>query len=341
MKGSVMPDLLIADKRVPLMTIDVPVFSPQADYAAKELRHYLGMMTGASFEIRTGQPKARGKRIRLELSDDPKLKVDGFRLESCASGLNITGGKRGVMYGVYEFLERLGCRFFTPHDEKVPCCEHLVLPQFKETQVPILEYRLHNTNDLSRYRRFAVKSRINGTDIPENLGGGMKYALFVHTMNTLVPQKEYGETHPEYFSMRDGKRYVPENEQWGQRCLTNPDVFKISCRKVREILKAHPECRIISISQMDNQANCTCPKCLKVDREEGSSAGTMIRFVNRIAAALKDEFPDVIFDTLAYNYTRPVTQKTKPLENVCVRLCSIECCFAHPMKDQCDPSRSV
>ena len=213
MKGPVMPELLIADKRVPLMTIDVPVASPQADFAAKELRYYLGMMTGASFQIRTGSPKARGKRIRLEVSDDPKLKVDGFRLESCASGLNITGGKRGVIYGMYEFLERLGCRFFTPCDEKVPCCEHLVLPKLKETQVPILEYRLHNTNDFSRFKRFAVKSRINGTDMPEMFGGGMKYALFVHTMDTLVPQSEYGETHPEYFAMRDGKRDVPDNAQ--------------------------------------------------------------------------------------------------------------------------------
>ena len=92
---------------------------------------------------------------------------------------------------------------------------------------------------------------------------------------------------------------------------------------------------------MDNQDYCTCPECQKIDKEEGSSSGTLLRFINAIATALKDEFPDVIFDTLAYQYTRPVAKITKPVENVCIRLCSIECCFAHPMVQCNDTTRGV
>lgn len=248
---------------------------------------------------------------------------------------------RGIIYGAYEILERLGCRFFTPQDEKVPVNKSAKLPDFDETQVPVLEYRFHNTSDMERKHRFAVKSRINGGNIPDLMGGSLRYSLFVHSMDYLVPQKDYGKTHPEYFSMRDGKRYIPENAQCGQRCLTNPDVLKIATERVRTNLLEHPECRIISISQMDNGAQCMCPKCRKADQEEGSPAGTMLRFVNKIASALKDEFPDVIFDTLAYNYTRPAPRKTKPLDNVCVRLCSIECCFSHSMERCNDTTRGV
>ena len=48
----------------------------------------------------------------------------------------------------------------------------------------------------------------------------------------------------------------------------------------------------------------------------------------------------MIFDTLAYNHTRPVPRITKPRHNVCVRLCSIECCFSHPF-ETCDDDRGL
>ena len=38
-------------------------------------------------------------------------------------------------------------------------------------------------------------------------------------------------------------------------------------------------------------------------------------------------------DTLAYQYTRPAPKVTKPLPNVIIRLCSIECNFARPLTD--------
>ena len=43
----------------------------------------------------------------------------------------------------------------------------------------------------------------------------------------------------------------------------------------------------------------------------------------------------MVIDTLAYQYTRPAPKHIRPLPNVCVRLCSIECCFAHPL-ETCD-----
>lgn len=42
-----------------------------------------------------------------------------------------------------------------------------------------------------------------------------------------------------------------------------------------------------------------------------------------------------MIDTLAYQYTRTPPKFVRPHPNVCVRLCTIECCFAHPLKE-CD-----
>jgi hypothetical protein len=61
--------------------------------------------------------------------------------------------------------------------------------------------------------------------------------------------------------------------------------------------------------------------------------GSLLTFVNRIANDIKDEFPNVYVDTLAYRYTRQAPKTIKPADNVIIRLCSIECCFSHPLDD--------
>lgn len=118
-----------------------------------------------------------------------------------------------------------------------------------------------------------------------------------------------------------------------QLCLTNPDVLAITIAQLREDIKAHPEAKIISLSQNDCYFPCQCPECSRIDREEGSHAGTLLRFVNACADAIAEEYPDIIIDTLAYHYTRQAPKLTRPAPNVTVRLCTIEGCFSHPLEE--------
>ena len=48
-----------------------------------------------------------------------------------------------------------------------------------------------------------------------------------------------------------------------------------------------------------------------------------------------------MIDTLAYQYSRPAPRLTRPRRNVCVRLCTIEACFAHPLATCADAARRV
>jgi len=68
-----------------------------------------------------------------------------------------------------------------------------------------------------------------------------------------------------------------------------------------------------------------------LDEQEGSPSGTIINFVNQIAQAIETEYPDKAIDTFAYQYSRKPPRTIKPRPNVIIRLCSIECCFAHPL----------
>ena len=200
----------------------------------------------------------------------------------------------------------------------------------------MFEFRDIDYAGVTRFPKFASMCRINGafSNIPENVGGNIAYALGAHSFSQLVPHELYRDTHPEYYSFFDGRRMTGEKDHW-QLCLTNPELINIVVDNVRKILKENPDKKIISISQNDNINNCRCENCLKSDYEEGSPVGTLIKFVNKVAEILEPEFPDVTFDILAYHYTRPASHLTKTRHNVCVRLCASNTCFAHPY-DRCD-----
>ena len=333
--------------QITILTTQDP--TPQEEYAAKELRHYLHMITGALFTIAT-EPNpevpnviAIGSAAKyLGLQHDKVLGPDGFTVRTIGGSIAIVGGVRGVIYGVYELLEHMGCRFFTSICEKIPVVVDLPTPQIDTTQTPVLEYRAHNYREFTQFPRFAVKSRINmggmrGGGIvagskDDNLGGGIEYAWFVHTFDSeILDPAEHFDRHPEYFSMVDGKRL----KEFTQLCLTNPDVVKIAIEKVQAALRAKPHCRIISVSANDWYNYCTCPSCAQLDAEECTNAASLIWFVNQIAEAINEEFPDVVIDTLAYQHTRQAPKTMRPHPNVCIRLCTIEACFAHPL-DSCD-----
>ena len=322
-------------------------------FAAGELRYYLGRMTAENPQILPAEDvpdDAPGFRLGAASGMDvSSLGPDGFRIESRNGILCIGGGVRGVLYGVYEYLERLGCRFFAHNCELVPTLAWdpdtmLRLPAGPIKQKPVFEYRDHNYADVKQNPRFAAKCRLNGsgsrTPIPARLGGSLSYAMFVHTFHRLVPVEEFGKSHPEYFALVDGRRVTATGGRT-QLCLTNPDVLRIVTERAREVLRQHPGTHLLSLSQNDWGGSCQCDGCRRIDAEEGSPSGTLLRFVNAVAEALEPEFPDVVFDTLAYNYSRPAPRITRNRRNVCVRLCSIECCFSHPFESCDDTTRCV
>jgi len=101
--------------------------------------------------------------------------------------------------------------------------------------------------------------------------------------------------------------------------------------RVRQWIQEHPEATLISVSQNDTFNYCQCPDCKGLDDAEKSPAASLLRFVNAIAEDLEPDYPRIRIDTLAYQYTRKPPRTIRPHRNVVVRLCSIECCFAHPL----------
>ena len=315
--------------------------------AAQQLQSYILQISGVEIPIKKDCEPATELEIAVGYTnrcaegqfDEQRLGLEGFVIETVGKKLFIAGsGVRGTIYGVYTFLEEyLGCRFYTSEYEKIPSAKTLVVqPIERNEQIPIFEYRdvdfvvTHKNN-------FHAKLKANGVynfSEPE-YGGKIDYTGgFVHTFKTLVPYEIYGESHPEYFGVKSDGTAPSAAER--QLCLSNPDVLAIATESVRKLLENNPNATIISVSQNDSgdaDGPCMCENCRKIYEEEGAYSGAIIRFVNAIANTFAQEYPNVKFDTLAYLYSR-IPCKTRPADNVIVRICTIECCFSHPL-DEC------
>lgn len=258
------------------------------------------------------------------LYTDPTLSEDSFSVDvtlaSEEASMTIRGGNgRGVLYGVYKFLEQYaGVRYFTKDLEVVPEGDIVLFEGNMLSYSPCFEYRNTNWNCMTYEADWCVKNGINmaSADLSGKYGGKWTYGrgLFVHTLGALSETGDTASPNP---------------------CLSSEEIYQTVLKNVRAVLEEDPTVNIVSISQNDDNGYCTCEKCAAVDAEECSPAGLMLRFVNRIAEELEADYPNLIIDTLAYNYTQAPPVITVPRHNVCVRLCSIRCCFMHPFTE-CD-----
>jgi hypothetical protein len=316
--------------------------SPSTRHAAEELQKFLAQITAATLPI-VGDKEPVGQheivlgdnaRFRsLDLGVDPAaLGTEGYLIRTAGPHLVIAGGDlRGNLYGVYGLLEdHLGCRWFAPGVSRIPKSSRLVVGPIDDRQVPALEYREPFTFDCFD-GDWCARNRVNSSAgrLGPQHGGKVRFAggFFVHTFNRLVPPEKYFAEHPEYFSLVKGKRLKDRS----QLCTTNEDVIRICSEEIRRAMAAQPDATVFSVSQNDWHNYCECDRCRALAEAEGSQIAPVLALVNRVAESVEKDFPRQAVETLAYQWTRKPPKTMRPRPNVIIRLCSIECCFSHPL----------
>ena len=304
---------------------------PSRQYAAEELRDYVMQMTGVTLPVVTNQSPVRAvylDRAGKELGDD------AFRLFVKDGCLHVIGGKRGIIYGVYEILERFGgVGWFASWRTVVPEAASFAVPSaLDETHRPAFRFRTTSWHNVRHSPEFRTRMRMNGYGNGDPRLGGDDFRFVrglgsAHTFGKLVPQKKYFKEHPEYYSEVNGVRRDGQT----QLCLTNPDVLEILVSNVLAAIERDPTANVVGISQDDWANYCTCPNCKAIDEEEESHAGTLVRFLNKVAERVCAVHPEMYIETLAYQYTRKPPKKTRLHPRVVPCLCSIECDFSRPL----------
>ncbi len=301
--------------------------------AARELSEHLKLVTGADFAtIAEKEVPADGKALIFvgNTARAPKkdYKFDEILIRMDGGNLVLAGHeKRGCLYAVYSFLQDVvGVRWWAPEDTFIPKKPTLVVADDLNVSYAPQMISREMYHRKAQPTVFSARMKGNGS-LTEEYGGAVRIINFVHSFYKYLPPEKYFEAHPDWYSELNGKR----THEGAQLCLTNEEMTAELIKNVLETLRKNPGAKMIDVSQNDWYGFCTCEKCKTIDDAEESQAGTLVLMLNRVAEAVEKEFPDVLVESLAYQYTRKPPKTIKPRDNVLIRLCTIECSYIQPL----------
>ena len=300
-------------------------------YAAEEFQSWFNQATRLTLPLVTTQHNANSDSGQIAIGTLATLGDEDIQITVESGQVQIRGGvPRGVLYAVYQFLEELiDIRFLTADHTHIPDASALQIPCGSYTYSPPFSFRWSYYRENSENPAFAAKRKVNTVTDAENLGGKTQQQLINHSFHALVPYGTYGESHPEYYALVDGKRDTNTHGGGPQLCVTNPEVIEIAAASAIQQLTERPEATNISVSQADTAAYCRCEVCETLNEAEGTPMGSQLTLVNAVAERIEKAHPHVKVGTLAYWYTRKPPKTIKPRHNVQIQLCSIECCTLH------------
>jgi hypothetical protein len=323
-------------------------------YAAKEFQSLFKQASGVELPIRHEAATPTG-HVFIGLSPAlqahyPEFSVDDLgpedlRILITDQAIILAGGPpRGTLYGVYSFLEdEMGIRFLTPDHTHVPSLTPATELQLSDRtyRPPFANYRNIGFS-VSTQPVFGIRHRINAFWDDKTFGFGTPFAsrhlLIGHSLYRQVSIDEYGESHPEYFALWDGKRSIHFHTHY---CLTNPELVPIITKALLgEIEHWHPKGRLnYAISQNDTiWQYCQCDNCQKLAKANDSNMAPLLLAVNAVADIVAEQYPDAIVGSLAYGFTRKPPTHMRARPNVAINLSNIEACQLHAYDDPACPT---
>jgi len=276
--------------------------------AAAVINEFTKLSTGTAFDLQA-KDQDRPAIILEQVSIDKTYPEDSYSIQFNGGNMYIKGSGKGTLYGAYRYVrDVIGARkWYTGRENTfIPKLSSLVVDadyhifakpnfQFREVYFPVeldqeyLDwYGLHNLEE--------------------------KWGDWGHTFNKILPPSIYFKEHPEYYSLYHGKR------QAIQLCLSNEAVFEHTVAYFRQKMLENPQAKYWSIAPNDDIGSCTCDDCQAIDKREGGPQGSLIHFVNMVAA----KFPDKEFTTLAYLQTANAPTHLRVADNVSVILSNID-----------------
>ncbi len=321
-----------------------------SQFAASELAKYLKRASGVDFIV--DDTPRNNPVIRLKITiQKPE---DGFSITVDSQGNILIAGNngRGLIYGIYDFLERVaGCRFFGPFDylEVVPKTEKLTVPEFHLSDAPLMDYRFpHYCNNTRQQGALAhiyamadycTKNRYNVElqrfnfrygQTPREVRSREFYAKrggiiplperWGHNFHIWLPPEQYFAKHPEYYCYdRATRSWRAKN---AQLCTTNPEVAEKLANIARKQFAKHPELTHFGVMQEDgHRLWCQCDKCLAINPSRsnlGSATDNNLFLANAVAKKIG---PEKRVMTYAYAVTASPPKAVTPLPNVDILYC--------------------
>ena len=313
-----------------------------ADFMAATLERMSGS-NGVRTAVKDGSESGFsiyvGRAANSALIDLSDVKDDGYKLEIKPEGIYIVGKTDdAARNGIYDFLEtHLECMYVSPENTYVPIFPTVKLALEEKTVNPTITWRKVYQYE-SVQNGWYERLKMNGTIVKEGENSIELYnewGTWCHSSFEFVPPEEYFDEHPEYYAKFLGKRRYQFNVLGRtfptHLCYTNEEVYQIAEAELVKRIEANPEVKFWDFSIMDTYfATCRCKECKKFNKEAGSEMGTLLAFLNRLADAIRDDYPDVYLSTLAYQRVKNPPKNMKCAPNLCINVCAFPGTQSYP-----------
>jgi hypothetical protein len=328
-------------------------------FAAEELQHYLAAMTStealpaglslpiisesaavpaSSCDLLLGRPQTH--QLLAKLSEDKSIfpdgatmVADGYRLKTVtpASGTGAVilaaNEERGVLFAAYQFLEKLGVRFYGYRDregEIIPHEETIAIPSLDVVEQPAFRYRFVSDNNFSGREKakivavadWGAKNRCNIFLLAPSRAGetwdqialdevrkrGFMIAGPGHILARLTPDRSLFAARPEYFPMLKGQRAANYSDAWGgvpAFCWSNEAAMQLVVANAMRYLDAAPFIDLFAVYPPDGSQHgvqCQCPQCA-----QRSMSDWYLTLINRIARECAVKHPSTKVMWISYN----------------------------------------
>ncbi|MCC6797113.1 MAG: DUF4838 domain-containing protein [Candidatus Hydrogenedentes bacterium] len=327
----------------------------QAQRAAGELQRYLERISGAQLPIisddaappefalyvgRSQQSDAAG--IQIPSGFTHQMAEEGYVIQTIPQGVILAGNEDGLylgtLYAVYDFLERLGCRWYFPgtYGEVVPAQKTIAIGPIHVVERP--DFRFRNiwysgwmpvsepqSQDFALWRERNRMNSLVGLSLP---GDG--------SVSRLAPADQYFDSHPNIYAVDE-----KGNRMKDMLCLSEPEAVTIAVKTITEEFRAHPEQWTFGFAPPDGHPRCHCARCVAAEPGfegmgfgEPSLSDTWFKFANAVATEVYKAFPDHWIFTNGYaNRVRPPEGVGTLSPNLGIQSALIQSCTFHRIGD--------
>ena len=357
-------DLVLASDGKALYSIVIPENPSQTEiFAAKELSKYLKKITGANFTVCD-----RDTKPSIVLSDKnsfenvskeklpSELGSDGYALMIRDKNIYLVGSdSRNVLYAVYDFLERLGCKWLSPgfafyadQHEYVPTMKSITYrhqedlfekPSMKYRKLYIEEGHSHNLENLKQMVEWMSKVKFNILVCPIDYQGRgnirwdnwrdeltpelRKRGILIEVgghgyQNFINADMENGELfkkHPDWFALGEDRKRKKAHG-W-VICSSKKEPMDYMKQNVLKYLSQHSEIDIFDFWPPDGVKWCRCSDCESL----GSPSDRHALIVSEVMDYLRKNQIDVRLECIAYTSYEQPPEKVKLDKSVMVDMC--------------------
>jgi len=308
--------------------------------AAFDLQHYVEKITGAKLPIMSDKEEFHRPAILVGASEQTArlgVKIpDGFTADRreeeymilCRDNTLVLAGNdlahyHGTPYAVYEFLNRLGVRWFMPSDfgEVVPSLKTIRVDEIDFRDKPdfaIRNWWLHATPKMyAEEHLWKLRNKAGPVSSVKIPGDG--------SINQYLPHDQFDE-HPEWFAMNADSTPIKSMPS-----LSHPDVPALVAKAMKKrlaerlerddlaplsgsIMRSGPAGQHLSIglALSDGLPVDFSPETMKLNRgfagilgragvpKELSISEEWFQFINKVAQEVTKDYPDVIISTNGY-----------------------------------------